>query len=105
MSANVSIRQQIEQIVGNDFQSWKIGLTDNPTDCRRLFGTPLVWFEWRLDSTQSAKHLLSYFFEKGMRIDACIPCSANRLYLFNESQTVEQHRFRTSKGGWANNSN
>lgn len=82
MASESTIRTQIEQIVGGDYFSWTIGVTDDPVSRKAHHGNPLNWFHWQADSREIATDIKNYFVGKGLKNGNKETNSGVFIYLF-----------------------
>jgi len=81
MATESEIKSAIERVV-NQYPTWTIGVTDNPTRRKSEHDNPLVWRDWNADTETAARNIEKYFLDKGMKGGGGGAGRADYVYIF-----------------------
>ena len=84
MATAAQITTGIKRIVGAaSYGSWTIGITNDPTRCKREYGNPTAWMQWQVESAAVARGVETYFrVIKGMTGTANGDTNPTFVYIF-----------------------
>jgi hypothetical protein len=64
------------------YSEWSIGLATDPDHRQRELEYPSFWRFWHPETVESARHVMAYFVDKGMKPDGEHGRNPTYVYLF-----------------------
>ncbi|MGD9116166.1 MAG: hypothetical protein PVJ61_03180 [Dehalococcoidia bacterium] len=82
MPSETQIISEIENIVGTSYTYWTIGITIDPSQCKKQHHNPSYWHYCDAGSESSARHIEEYFVDKGMKGETGGGSHPHYVYIF-----------------------